>query len=103
MKGSPLLIKQRIKKLCYQTPGMVNVAVIGAPDELREEKGIAYVEVSDSSVTEDVLIKYCKEYLAALKIPQEFIFVKEFSRTSIGKIQKKILSQRYLVQTKVQN
>ncbi|MFJ8066841.1 class I adenylate-forming enzyme family protein [Psychrobacillus sp. NPDC096426] len=76
-------------------PSVANCAIVAAPDELREEKVIAYIEPSDSKVTADTLREYCAERLSAFKIPEEFYFVDEFPRTSIGKIQKNVLRERY--------
>jgi len=76
-------------------PSVANCAIVSAPDELREEKVVAYIETSDSEVTEDMLREYCAERLSAFKIPTEFYFVDEFPRTSIGKIQKNVLRERY--------
>ena len=67
-------------------------AVISEPDSLREESVIAYIRCSEGkTVTPEELNVYCKEKLSYFKIPQEFRFVNDFPRTSIGKIQKNIL------------
>ncbi|MFC4022300.1 class I adenylate-forming enzyme family protein [Oceanobacillus longus] len=76
-------------------PGIANCAVVAAPDELREEKVVAYVELSNTEVTEEALRGYCEERLSSFKIPEEFYFIDEFPRTSIGKIQKNILRHRH--------
>ncbi|WP_249872822.1 class I adenylate-forming enzyme family protein [Oceanobacillus saliphilus] len=76
-------------------PGIANCAVVAAPDELREEKVVAYIELSEMEVTEEALRAYCEERLSSFKIPEEFYFIDEFPRTSIGKIQKNILRQEH--------
>lgn len=84
-----------IENVLSDHPSVANCAIIAAPDELREEKVIAYIESSDSEVTEDILRAYCAERLSSFKIPEEFYFVDEFPRTSIGKIQKNLLREGY--------
>ncbi len=67
-------------------------AVIGEPDSLREEAVIAYIRCSEGKqVSSDELNEFCKERLSYFKVPQEFRFVEDFPRTSIGKIQKNLL------------
>ncbi|OHX50660.1 class I adenylate-forming enzyme family protein [Cytobacillus oceanisediminis] len=67
-------------------------AVIGETDSLREEAVIAYIRCSEGKqVSSDELYEFCKNRLSYFKVPQEFIFVDDFPRTSIGKIQKNLL------------
>ena len=64
------------------------------PDEKWGEVGCAYVMAQpghdippDSDVT-----SYCRERLAAYKVPKRFVTVEEFPRTAAGKIQKHLLN-----------
>ena len=71
-------------------------AVIGIPDEMRDEAIKAYVILNeDANVTEEELLAYCRERLAKFKVPDSIEFIDEFPRTSVGKIQKHILRQRH--------
>lgn len=74
---------------------IINCAVIAAPDELREEKVIAYIEALDKDLTEKEIQLFCKDKLSDFKIPQEFYFIEKFPKTSIGKIQKNTLREMY--------
>jgi carnitine-CoA ligase len=69
-------------------------AVIGEPDELREESVVAYIKLHDNkNVTAQELRTYCEEHLSYFKVPQIFRFIDEFPKTSIGKVQKNLLKQ----------
>lgn len=69
-------------------------AVIGIPDDMRDEAIKAYVILRENAtVTEEELIQYCRERLAKFKVPDSIEFVAEFPRTAVGKIQKHILRQ----------
>ena len=73
-------------------PKVKQVAVIAAPDELREEEVMALVIVQPSVQTgEDLareLFGYCCEQLAYFKAPAYVLFVDHLPTTSSQKIQK---------------
>ena len=71
-------------------------AVIGIPDDMRDEAIKAYVILHENAtITEEELIQYCRERLAKFKVPDAIEFVSEFPRTAVGKIQKHILRQMH--------
>lgn len=70
-------------------------AVIGVPDKLREKAVIAYVKTHNNNIIEDELRAHCEMHLSYFKVPEEFHFVNDFPRTSIGKIQKNKLRDTY--------
>ncbi|MFC0530305.1 AMP-binding protein [Phytohabitans kaempferiae] len=71
-------------------PGVVEAAVIGVPDPIRDEAVWAYV-VPDGPLEEAELLEYCRERLSAFKVPSEVVFVTSLPKTSIGKINKSLL------------
>jgi acyl-CoA synthetase (AMP-forming)/AMP-acid ligase II len=76
--------------------GVAEVAVIGVPDERWGETIKALVVRSpDSTVTEDELIRHCKERLAGFKAPTSVEFRDELARTATGKLQKYKLRAPY--------
>lgn len=75
-------------------PKVADVAVIGVPDEIRDESIKAFVILDEGkSSTADELIDYCRPKLSKFRVPEEIEFCDEFPRTSVGKIQKHILRQ----------
>jgi crotonobetaine/carnitine-CoA ligase len=84
-----------IENVLSEHPSVSHCAVIAAPDEIREEKVVAYIETEDKDLTEEDIKKFCKEKLSNFKIPEEIYFVDEFPRTSIGKIQKNLLRKKH--------
>lgn len=77
-------------------PDIVQVAVIGVPDNRLQEVVMAIVEKRPgSSLSEIELIAWCKPHLANFRIPRYVDFVSEWPLTGSGKIQKNILRRRY--------
>ncbi|MHA1262125.1 MAG: class I adenylate-forming enzyme family protein [Candidatus Freyarchaeota archaeon] len=70
-------------------PKIVDVAVVGAPDEIRGENVAAFVMLREpGSATEEDIINFAKEKMASYKVSRIIKFVTEFPRTTIGKIKK---------------
>ncbi|ERM81296.1 long-chain fatty acid--CoA ligase [Rhodonellum psychrophilum GCM71 = DSM 17998] len=67
-------------------PKVLEVGVIGMPDERSTEKVIAYVVPKDKSITAAEIIAYSKENLTNYKVPREVYFVDELPKTNVGKI-----------------
>lgn len=67
------------------------IAVIAIPDEKWDEVPCAFVKSHDfSSLTEQDIIDYSREYLAHFKAPKRIIFT-SIPKTSTGKVQKFLL------------
>ncbi|MGV9713301.1 AMP-binding protein [Gordonia sp. NPDC003424] len=68
---------------------VLDVAVIGIPDEKWGERPRAYVSLkSGETLTADELIEHARKLLAGYKIPRDIIFVDDLPRTSTGKVVK---------------
>lgn len=67
-------------------PGVLEVGVIGVPDEKTGEKVQAYIVASVPAPTEEQIIAHCRANLAAYKIPHGIKFVDELPKSPIGKI-----------------
>jgi long-chain acyl-CoA synthetase len=72
-------------------PGVLEVGVIGVPDEKSGEKVQAYVVATVPAPSAEKIIAYCRENLAAYKIPQGVTFVDELPKSPIGKILRRVL------------
>jgi crotonobetaine/carnitine-CoA ligase len=74
-------------------PSVLEAAVVGAPDPVRDEVPVAYVVQAPGApdVGVDALDAYCQKRLAPAKRPRDYHFVDELPRTSVGKIRKFML------------
>ena len=70
-------------------PAVLEVAVIGVPDEKWGERPKAFVVLKEGYlVAEDELIDHVKIKIARYKAPRNVDFLLELPKTSTGKIQK---------------
>ena len=67
-------------------PQVLECAAISIPSERTGEAIKLFVVVKGDGVSEDALIKHCKEGLTAYKVPKEYSFVDELPKSNIGKI-----------------
>jgi fatty-acyl-CoA synthase len=75
-------------------PAVLEVAVIGVPDDYWGETPKAFVVLRDGAeATEQEIIDHCKSRLAGFKCPKAVHFG-ELPKTSTGKIQKFVLRER---------
>ena len=75
-------------------PDVLEAAVIGAPDPIRDEVPSAFIVAAGplAPPTIEALVDWCTERLAKAKVPRDFTFLDELPRTSVGKIRKFVLS-----------
>ena len=78
-----------VEQALMSHPAVLEVAVIGVPDEKWGERPKAFVVLKEGAqVTEDELIEHVKVKIARYKAPRGVDFLLELPKTSTGKIQK---------------
>jgi len=77
-------------------PKVLEVGVIGVPDEKSSEIVRCYIVKKDASLTEQEIINYCKENLTAYKRPKSVVFKTELPKSNIGKILRRLLREESL-------
>jgi long-chain acyl-CoA synthetase len=65
---------------------VLEVAVIGVPDEKSGETVKAFIVKKDKSLTSDEIIAHCKKYLTNYKMPKQVEFRDQLPKTNVGKI-----------------
>ena len=77
---------REIEEVLFQHPGVKEAVVAGVPDPYRGETVKAYVVLQDGAeVNAAALEAYCREHLAAYKVPRQFEFRAELPKSMIGK------------------
>jgi len=81
-----------VEQVLASHPGVADVAVIGAPDPVRDEVPVAIVVPTAGAGGHDALRaeleQWCAARLGKAKRPYDYRFVEELPRTSVGKIKK---------------
>jgi long-chain acyl-CoA synthetase len=75
-----------IEDVVAHHPKVLEVAVIGVPDEKSTEAVKLFVVKSDPSLTEQEIRAFCKEELTGYKRPKHIEFRDELPKTNVGKI-----------------
>jgi len=78
---------REVEEILYEIEGIQEAAVVGKPDPYRGETVKAYIVLKeDSELTEKDINAYCREHLAAFKVPRLYEFRDELPKTTVGKI-----------------
>jgi long-chain acyl-CoA synthetase len=86
---------REVEDVLYGHSAVKEAAVVGVADEYRGETVKAFVSLKPGqSATEEELIAFCKERMAAYKYPRFVEFVDELPKTASGKILRRELRDK---------
>lgn len=75
-----------VEEVLFQNPKLKEAAVIGVPDSYRGETVKAFVVLKDGEkTTPEEIIAFCRERMAAYKVPREVVFRDSLPRSGVGK------------------
>jgi fatty-acyl-CoA synthase len=78
-----------VEQAIVSHPAVLEVAVVGVPDEQWGERPKAFVVLAPGEqATQDELIEHVKSKIARFKAPKAVEFVEQLPKTSTGKVQK---------------
>jgi long-chain acyl-CoA synthetase len=96
ISGGVNIYPAEVEAVLYRHPDIVDVAVIGVPDEKMGEQVKAIVEPRRGIVlAAGDVIAFCREHLAHYKCPKTIEFVSELPRDPNGKLRKRELRERF--------
>ncbi|MCR4404013.1 MAG: long-chain fatty acid--CoA ligase [Candidatus Acetothermia bacterium] len=88
---------REVEEVLYQHPQVAEVAVIGVPDPYRGETVKAFiVPRAGEELNEEEITSFCRERLAAYKIPRLIEFRDSLPKSAVGKVLKRELRQQEL-------
>ncbi len=90
ISGGSNVYPREIEEKILTHPAITEVAVVGVPDRLWGEVGIA-VCVATAPVTEEELAAHLAGKLSRYKLPKRFVFWDALPRSAYGKITKKLV------------
>jgi fatty-acyl-CoA synthase len=89
IRGGENVYPREIEEFLYSHPDIVDVQVIGVPDDRYGEEIMAWVQVrAGSTLDVDAVRAFCQGRIAHYKIPRYVHVADEFPMTVTGKIQK---------------
>lgn len=95
ISGGENVYPAEVERVLNTHPAILEAIVLGVPDEKWGEVGHGFlIERPGQSLDLSGLTTWCREHLAAYKIPKTFSVVEDFPRTAAGKVQKHILRKQ---------
>ena len=99
ISGGVNIYPQETENILSAHPAVLDVAVIGVPNDDLGEEVKAVVQLADPTAADprlaQDLIAYCRDRLAHFKCPRTVDFVPELPRSETGKLYKRILRDAY--------
>ena len=81
-----------VQEVLAEHEGIVEAAVVGVPDPMRNEEVKAYIMLAEgvtpAQVTPQIIEAHCLERLSKFKVPRYIAYVEDFPRTPSNKIAK---------------
>ncbi|WP_419913144.1 class I adenylate-forming enzyme family protein [Hoeflea sp.] len=93
--GGENVYPAEIERVLLADPAVTDAAVVRTSDDKWGEVPVAFVSVSDDSLSQDMLMQRCTDSLARYKRPSEIriIAFDDFPRSTSGKIQRHLLEK----------
>ncbi len=89
IRGGENIYPREIEEYLYQNPKVLDVQVVGVPDEVYGEEVMAWVKLKENeTATEEELREFLVKRISHYKVPRYIHFCEEFPMTASGKIQK---------------
>lgn len=89
IRGGENIYPREIEEFLYTHPKILDVQIVGVPDEKYGEQAAAFIRVKEGeNLTPEEVRAFCEGKIARYKIPRYVLFVDEYPMTASGKIQK---------------
>jgi acyl-CoA synthetase (AMP-forming)/AMP-acid ligase II len=95
IRGGENIYPVEIETVIADHPGVTAAAVVGRPDELWGEIVVAFITIEPGArIGQDAIRQFCRERLAAYKVPELVTVIDEMPVNASGKILKRELRAR---------
>ena len=94
--GTENIYPIEVEQVIAGMPGVVEVGVVGVPDEAWGESVAAFVVTAPGSQLDSVaIVAHCREHLASYKKPRHVVFVEALPRGTTNKVAKDVLRRMW--------
>lgn len=94
--GGENVASREVEEVLYRHKGIEEVAVFGVAHPVWVEAVVAaVVPRAGSSLTEEDVLRHCRDHLAGFKTPKQVFFVDSLPKNPSGKLLKRDLRQRF--------
>ncbi len=95
IKGGENIYACEVEEILFSLPGVVEAAVVGAPDPVYGETVVAFVVAAPGAeLSEEEIVRTVKERISSFKAPSRVHFVDSLPKSPVGKILKRELRKR---------
>jgi long-chain acyl-CoA synthetase len=85
--GGYNIFPREVDEILFEHPKILEACTIGVPDPYRGETVKSFVVAKPGeTLTEEEIIQFCKQKLAAYKVPKKIEFIDALPKSAIGKI-----------------
>ncbi|AIY89437.1 long-chain-fatty-acid--CoA ligase [Geoglobus acetivorans] len=92
--GGYNIYPREVEEVLYEHPAVLEAAVVGVPDKYRGETVKAFIVLRPEhrgKVSEKDIEQFCRQKLAAYKVPRIIEFVDELPKSAVGKVLRRVL------------
>lgn len=96
IRGGENIFPCELEEVMYQHPAVAEAAVVGKPDPIYGQSVIGVVALKQGkTATSEEIIEFMKRKIAKFKVPSIIHFVDSLPRSSVGKIIKRQIKERF--------
>ena len=99
--GGYNIYPREIDDVLFKHPDVIDAITIGIPDAYRGETVKSFIQLAEgATVTEEEIIKYCREHLSAYKVPRFIEFRAALPHSAVGKALRRKLRDEEIAKLK---
>ena len=85
VSGGENIASSEVERVLYEHGSVLEVAVVGRPDDRWGEVPVAYVVLHESATaTPDELVEHCRGQLAKFKVPKDVVLIDALPAEPVG-------------------
>ncbi len=100
--GGYNIYPREVEEVLFLHRGVKEAVVVGIPDEYRGETVKAYIVPKEGyTLDEEEIIQFCRQHLAAYKVPRQVEFREELPKSLVGKVLRRALREEEMAKRQV--